>query len=128
MAFTYDVATDRGRVRLLITDTDTSHAIFTDAEVDAFLGLESSSVKRAAASALDQIASNEALVQKRIRLLDLSTDGPSVAKALREHAALLRTQADAGEAAEDGGSFDWAEMVVNDFSARERLWNQALRS
>jgi hypothetical protein len=127
MAFTYDVATSRGRVRLLITDTDGDHAIFTDAEVDAFLALESSSVKRAAATALDQIASSEALVQKRIKLLDLSTDGPSVAKALREHAALLRTQADAEEATEDGGSFDWAEMVVNDFTARERIWNEALR-
>lgn len=124
MAFTYDPTTSRGRVRLLITDTDGSNVIFQDAEIDAFLALEDSSVKRAAASALDQIASSEALVQKRIRLLDLSTDGPAVAKALREHAAALRDQADKEEVE---GAFDWAEMVVTDFAARERLRNQALR-
>ena len=123
--FTYDPSTSAGRVRLLATDTDSDNAIFRDDEIDAFLALEDDSVKRAAATALDQIASSEALIQKRIKLLDLQTDGPAVAKALREHAAALRQQADDEEIT---GAFDYAEMVVNPFSARDRLWNQRLRS
>lgn len=123
--FTYDPSTSAGRVRLLATDTDSDNAIFTDDEIDAFLALEDDNVKRAAATALDQIASSEALIQKRIKLLDLQTDGPAVAKALREHAAALRKQADDEEIT---GAFDYAEMVVNPFSARDRLWNQRLRS
>lgn len=123
--FTYDPSTPAGRVRLLATDTDADHAIFQDDEIDAFLAMESDSIKRAAATALDQIASSEALIQKRIKLLDLQTDGPAVATELRKHAAELRKQAD-GE--ETTGAFDYAEMVVNPFSARERLWNQRLRS
>lgn len=122
--FTYDPSTPSGRVRLLATDTDSSNAIFQDNEIDAFLAMEGDSVKRAAATALDQIASSEALIQKRIKLLDLQTDGPAVATALRAHAALLRTQADDEETT---GAFDYAETVVNQFSARERLWNQVLR-
>lgn len=123
--FTYDPSTSAGRVRLLATDTDSDNAIFSDDEIDAFLALEDDNVKRAAATALDQIASSEALIQKRIKLLDLQTDGPAVAKALREHAATLREQADSEEIT---GAFDYAEMVVNPFSARDRLWNQRLRS
>lgn len=125
MSFTYDPSTSAGRVRLLATDTDSNNAIFSDDEIAAFLALEDDSVKRAAAAALDQIASSEALIQKRIKLLDLQTDGPAVAKALREHATALRQQADDEETA---GAFDYAEMVVNQFSARDRLWNQRLRS
>lgn len=122
--FTYDVSTSAGRVRLLATDTDVDNAIFQDSEINAFLTMEGDSVKLAAATALDQIASSEALIQKRIKLLDLQTDGPAVAAELRKHAAALRRQA---EAEDITGMFDYAEMVVNPFSARERLLNQRLR-
>jgi len=124
MSFTYDPTTDRGRVRLLITDTDPTQALLQDAEVDTFLALEGG-VKTGAALALETIASNEALVQKATRLLDLQTNGPAVAKELRERAAALRTQA-----ADDGdqtGAFDWAEMVTGPASADERILAQALR-
>lgn len=124
MPATYDVTTDRGRVRLLITDTDTTQPIFQDAEIDAFLAMEADSLKRAAAAALDVIASNESLVQKYIRLQDLQTNGPAVAKDLREHAKALREQA--ADEDTDGG-FDWAEMVTGPFGARERIDAQALR-
>lgn len=123
MAFTYDPTTDRGRVRLLITDVDATQALFSDAEVDTFLALEGA-VKTGAALALETIASNEALVQKATRLLDLQTNGPAVAKELRERAAALRTQAAEGDTA---GAFDWAEMVTGPASAGERILAQALR-
>lgn len=126
MAFTYDVSTDRGRVRMLIPDSSTSSYVFEDAEIDAFLSLEGDDVRRAAALALETIASNEALTLKVIRILDLQTDGAKTSDALLKRAALLRGQADAAEAA-SGDLFDWGEMVFDDFSARERLAAQYLR-
>jgi len=125
--FTYDPTTDAGLVRLLITDTDTvnpDNQIFEDAEITAFLTLESAVVKRAAARALDVIAAREVLVQKVIRIMDLTTNGAAVAQALHALAESLRAEADAEETE---GLFDYAEMVLDDFSMRERLINQSLR-
>lgn len=54
MAFSYDVSSSRGRVRLLVMDRDTENEdnqIFTDAEIDAFLALEENSIYQAAAAA-----------------------------------------------------------------------------
>lgn len=121
MSFTYDTATDTGRVRLLITDRDSSNQTFSDEEIAAFLTL-SGSVFRAAAQALDVIATNEALVQKRIKTLSLQTDGPAVAAELRKQAEALRERDN-----ETDAGFDIAEMVVDDFSERERRFKQALR-
>jgi hypothetical protein len=67
------------------------------------------------------------LVLKVIRLLEIQTDGASVARELRMQADKLREQADRDEAASDGGAFDWAEMVVDDFSLRNRFVSSALR-
>ena len=121
MTFTYDPTTDRGRVRLIITDTDSTHEIFNDGEIDAFLDLSDQDIRLASAQALDTIASSEALVQKRITQMDLSTDGPAVARALRDHAETLRQQVN------EGSAFDWAEMVVGSFSAREIARKAGLR-
>lgn len=126
MAFTYDVSTDAGRVRMLVPDSNATSYVFEDEEVNAFLALEGGVVRRAAALALETIASNEALTLKVIKVLDLQTDGAKTSDALLKRAALLRSQAEADEAAE-GGAFDWAEMVLDPFSARERLAKQALR-
>lgn len=125
MSFTYDPTTDRGRVRLLVTDVDAAQALFSDAEIDAFLAIEGG-MRRAAALALETTASNEALVQKATRLMDLTTDGPAVAKELRERAASLRAQADRDDLV-DGSAFDWAEMVTGPFGARERIETQWIR-
>ena len=125
--FTYDPTTSAGQVRLLITDTNTLDAtvqFFQDDEIAAFLTMAANNVKRAAAAALMAMARNEVIIQKKIKIMDLQTDGPAVAKELRESAAELRTEA----ADEDvTGAFDTAEMVNDDFSARERIWKQAQR-
>ncbi len=90
-------------VRLLITDTGSPpDRYFSDPEVESFLRMEEQDVRRAAAMALETMARNETLVQKRIRILDLQTDGPAVAKELRESAKGLREQAD-----EEEGGFDY---------------------
>lgn len=128
MAFTYNVATDRGKVRLLCTDTDAAYPLFEDDEIDYFLVLMSNNHLRAAAVALLTIAAQEVLLMKRIRLLDLQTDGPAEAAALRELAAMYQEKADLQEDATIGGAFDYTELVYDVFTARERLAKEALRS
>lgn len=97
-----DPVQDEADVRLLINDVATGDAqVFSDLEIAAFLRLNRDSVKRAAAAALDVIASNEALVAKVITDHQLSTHGDSVAKALRDHATELRAEADAEDSDDD---------------------------
>ena len=101
---------EQRQVRLLISDTDATNRFFSTLEIDDFLSMNSSSVRRAAAQALDTMAANEAMVSKKIRTQDLSTDGPAVAEALRKLAAELRRQADAGEDDPDSSGFEIAEF------------------
>jgi hypothetical protein len=102
MAFTYDVSTDAGKVRLLIADTVADTALFADEEISAFIEQEDDgqggtpTVKRAAALALEVIAVDAVRTLKVVQMLDLKTDGAAVARALRSQAAQLREQADSG--------------------------------
>lgn len=99
-------------VRLLIADTSAANRIFSLRQIAQFLRLNSDNVRRAAAQALDTIAANEALVSKKLKTQDLSTDGPAVAEALRKQAAELRRQADAGEdGTDDSTGFEIAEFT-----------------
>lgn len=124
MAFTYDLATTIGQVRLLIPDRVDSGHIFEDAELTGFLAMEDNRVKRGAALALETIASDTAMVLKVMRLLDLTTDGARTSDALLKRAQVLRDQ----DMVEDVvGAFGYAEMVVNTFSERERLMAEAER-
>lgn len=126
MAFTYDLTTERGQVRLLITDTLHDNPIFQDNEIDFFLSNtavdSSNDVNLAGAKALETIAASESLVQKKIKILDLTTDGPAVAKSLREAAALLREQS------ESESDIDFIEQNFNIFSTREIIYKDALRT
>jgi hypothetical protein len=127
VTFTYDIATDRGRVRLLIPDTNCESYVFEDDEIDAFISLETD-VRRSAAMALETIASSQAMTLKVIRLLDLQTDGASVAKSLMLRASALRKQAEDAEAMEADGGFEVIEMVTNEFGFRSRVNSEYLRS
>ena len=124
---TIDLTTDVGKVRLLIPDRVETDFIYSDEELEAFLGLEGSSVKRAAALALETIASDQAYTLKAIKLLQLTTDGPKVATALMQRATKLREQAEVDEATEAGGGFDIAEWVLNPFTELERYTKQRER-
>lgn len=101
---------EQSDVRLLIADTDPTNRFFSTREIARFLALNPDSVRRAAAQALDVWAANEAMVSKKIRTQDLSTDGPAVADALRKSAAELRRQADQGEGDADSVGFEIAEF------------------
>jgi hypothetical protein len=83
--------------------------------------------KMAAAQALDIIANSEVLIQKRIRLLDLQTDGPAVAEALRIGADRLRAQSvDPIQPGTDpyAGMFGVAEHAYDPATALELRWRQ----
>lgn len=118
MSWTNDLTTQIGQIRLLIPDRVQAEAIFSDEELAALAELEGGSTRRAAAAALEVMASDEAYVQKALRLLDLSTNGPSVAQALMARAAALREQA-ATEDDELDGAFDIASWAYSPFGVRE---------
>lgn len=126
MAAITDFSTDAAKVRLLISDIDIANQIFNDQAIQAFISMAlDGNIKRAAASALLVMATNEVLVQKRIKLLDLSTDGPAEAKALQDLAKQYREEADMEEI---DGAFDWAEQVntptqYDEFLLKDRLRN-----
>ncbi len=127
-------------------DTDATNPIFDDAEINAFLYMTSSqalyisgqaavtgaqvqnppipqvySVMFAAALGLDAIASNKARLAAIAQILDVKLGHDAAA-------AALHTQAEAYRNTErNGGSFAIAEMVVDQFGARQRITNQFLR-
>ena len=125
MTFTYSatVSTDTDKVRLLISDIDEDNYIFEDVEIQVFLDMEAG-VLLTAARALEVIAANEALVSKRVTILDLETDGPAVAKELRATAAEWRKQANGS--ADDVG-FAIAEMVLTTAQYEQAIINRLLR-
>ncbi len=97
MTADYVPGTPAGDVRMRISDVGTDGVyLFTDAEIRAFLAANGQRPKRAAADALETIASNEALKLKVIRTQDAQTDGAKLADALRANAAALR-QSDADD-------------------------------
>lgn len=124
MAATYTLGGGtRDYIRLLITDTDVSDppatTIFADEEIDMILSRENDAYY-AAAQLLEIMATSEILVQKRIRTLNLSTDGPAEATALYARAKTLRQLSVEGEESEP--AFDVATLVVNGWSYRDQLW------
>lgn len=102
-----DFKTPTGKVRLLTADLSDPPKI-SDEILNGYLGLYEDAdpqcaVWRAAADALDAMATSELLASKVIRTQDLSTDGAKVAAELRKQAAGLRARAD--EADGDASSF-----------------------
>lgn len=92
---TLDPTTDIGRVRLLATDLSEDEPLFVDAQIAAFLAVEGDNVKRAAALAIETIATSEALVSKVLTTSDgLTTDGAKLHDSLLKRAKALRDQAD----------------------------------
>lgn len=107
-----DYTLDKNKVRLLISDIGGSSGtdfIFTDDEIDTFLGMEANQIYKAAGVALRTIAGNEAMVSKRIKFLELETDGPGVADQLLKLAQSFDKKGDESTD-EDGGGFEIAEV------------------
>jgi hypothetical protein len=93
VSYPINLSSDVGRVRLLIPDRSLDLFVFQDEEIEAFLEIEGG-VKLATALALETIASDIAMVDKVIRIMDLQTDGAKTSDALLARAKLLREQAE----------------------------------
>lgn len=126
MSADYNIASGEAKdqVRLLISDVGGSSGsdfLFTNAEIEFFLSEREQNVPLAAAMALRTIASNEAMVSKRIKFLELETDGPDVGEFLLKAAKALEEQAD------EDFDFEVFSMNVDLFSRRDILREKAER-
>jgi hypothetical protein len=102
--------TPLGQLRALVSQTEAyvdpanpeaaPDYLMDDGLLQSFLALNSSKLYGAAADALLAIAANEALISKKIRTEDLSTDGSVIANSLRQIAQEYRKRQD-DEDAED---------------------------
>jgi hypothetical protein len=98
-------------------------SILSDSQIQALLDLNSGDVLLASAACLDAIAISEVLIQKKIKILDLQTDGPAVAAALHKMADRLRDQA-------AGVGESGMEIIeqINDASGwYEKVWKDIMR-
>lgn len=107
---------------------DADRQLFTDAEIDAFLGMNGSIIKLSAADALDAIAANQLMVLKVIKNMDLQLDGASVAREFRMQAKGLRKSWEDYGDGDFVGVFDYAEMADTAFAKRERIIKESQRS
>ena len=96
---------DVNQVRLWAADLGSGDAqLLTDQQYQSLIDANGGSLRRAAADALDIMATSEVLVSKKIRTQTLSTDGPAVS-------AELRALADRHRAAADGVEAEFFEIV-----------------
>ena len=131
MTVTYDITNNTGKLRLAIADIDTTTStglrntwtiLFTDEELAVFLSDASSDISMAASYALNSIAASRSLLAKVKRLGDYSEDLSKIADSLRAQAKAYAEQSvniPAGL---------WAEVAQTDFTARDIIYNQELRS
>lgn len=123
-----DFTTPVGKVRALIPDIeevdweDTGEVsyLFSDEHISAFISLhdeDSPGLHRAAADAVEALATSEAMISKVIKTEDLQTDGAKVANALLVRARQLREEADREEAKDDQSAFD-----IVDFTPLPRIF------
>ena len=134
---TINYTTAGGQVRLLISDVNEESLTLTDDMIAGFLSMHGiqeatspvisvrrGSLYRAAADALDSIATSEVLVSKVIRTGDgLTTDGAKVSDALRKRADSLRQQANRADQEEDSffGVVEFAPYPVGNEAAERGL-------
>jgi hypothetical protein len=126
-----DFTTLVGKVRALTGDTvqridpdapaDPAEYLFSDDQITAYLSIENDNVHFAAAACLSVLATNEALVSKKIRTeAGLQTDGPAVAKALQDAAKELRVLGHEADMAAGFGFeiVDYTDADTNPFGVR----------
>lgn len=134
MSFTYNnedavfLSSALGLIRTRITDVDPTNPIFSDEQLTAFYGSEGNNWRLGAALALETIATYESLVQKVIKILQLTVDGAKLASELRAQAKTLRDQAAALVPVSTASEIDIAENVVDVFSLRQWIVAEGIRS
>jgi len=117
-----DYTTPLGQVRLLTADLDETAPLLNDEILTGYLGLHNQNAYRAAADALDAMATSEVLLARKIRSQDLSTDGPAVAAELRKQASYLRGKADLDDQAADSGFFEIVPLYSTEYPEAAERW------
>lgn len=84
MSFTYDVATDRGKVRLSIADTNAAAYTFEDEEIDAVLSIYPGQPLMAGAILLRSLAANRARMEMYYRIHNFEMDRKGSARVLMD--------------------------------------------
>jgi hypothetical protein len=131
--YTYDPATDRGKVRLYIDDRDVSSvapttpldqrsAIFEDAELDMLLAAHGG-VLRASAAALRIIAANRTLLVRSRKVGDTSVDYGDAADRLMKLATEYESKADKEEGGDESPADAIVEQGWSDFAERRIVTN-----
>jgi hypothetical protein len=144
MSFSYDFTNNASvaYIRLLISDTQASQAIFSDEEIAAFYVIQQSqfqsgmyysgsagvnlpsvpvSYLRVAALALGTMASSNAKLSSVVQLLDVKLDPSKAAQMLRDQAQEYRDIDD------NAGAICIIEQVNNSWSFADRWWRQFQR-
>jgi len=126
MTATYDLTTNIGKIRLNTFLDDTDNPIFQDEELQALYDQEGH-IKLAAARVYSIVAGREALIQKVITNMGLTTDGAKLGTEFRAQAKALRDEVKQEQADQDSASdatgWDIGEMVVDE-NYTEYLWKQ----
>jgi hypothetical protein len=125
MSFDYDISTDLGKCRLLITDTDPTRPLLDDADVQAFITMTGHYMP-AAAMALDTLAANMVFSQGVVNIMGMTVDSASAAKMLMARAEKLRADY-ALYSSSNGPGFATAEMPDGAFSWEEKVIKEYLR-
>ena len=92
--FTYDLTTNVGKVRLLLSDTNEDAPQFSDDELTTLLTMEGNSVQRATGKAFIILAGSKAKIAVRIGRGATNEDLTQLAKELREQGKLMLEEAD----------------------------------
>jgi hypothetical protein len=119
--YTYDITTNLGKVRALISDTNAASVILGDAKINAFLSMKSNDLYATAALALNAIATSKSLLAKKKSSGDYSEDLTAIAKECRATAAIYQ------EMSENIPAEAQAEGFFNDFSYRDVTLRKMLR-
>jgi hypothetical protein len=106
MAITYDITTDVGKIRLLISDTSLTEAHFSDEELQVFLTM-GGSVNLGAAIALESWAANLSESMSSESIGDYSYSKKSVSNKLELAKTLRENEGNAPV-------MSWAEMDLED--------------
>ena len=122
MAFTFDTATNLGKVRLLIGDmVDTGHQ-FEDADINNIISFNGTDLYSTAAELLRSLAANRSLLAKKKAAGGYSEDLTEIAKELRSTANAYETKARSIPADAQ------AEQIFTDFNYSDIVTRKALRS
>ena len=115
MAFTYDIGTDRGKVRALCTDTDSTSYTFSDAEIDAFMELAPANLFTAAALLCETWARTKAKLALRIKAADGTVTERFAMKELLALAKSLREAALSGGLVTDTWSISEPNELLDSY-------------